>query len=127
MLSQSAALVASTPQSDVQGSKKVAFRCFLGHLLGTAAGLWSDFGLEVSTESLQRDFTGAREPPHPKNVPRAVPKGLSAAGASTLRAPDKTVLWHPGRSSRLGKRTFWHRGCFADSEKQRDLSYVAAS
>jgi hypothetical protein len=57
--SQSADFFATAAQSDAQESEKVAFRSLLWHLLGTVAGLWPHFGLEVSTETPHRDFTGA--------------------------------------------------------------------
>ena len=51
--------VATAARSDAQGFEKVAFRFLLWHLLGTVAGPWSQGGLEVSIDSLHRDFASA--------------------------------------------------------------------
>ena len=58
-VSQSAVFFEAAAQGDAQGFEKVAFRHFLWHLLGTVAGPWSQGGLEVSIDSLHRDFASA--------------------------------------------------------------------
>jgi len=123
--SQSAFFFATAAQSDAQGFEKVAFRHLLWHLLGTVAGPWSQGGLEVSIDSLHRDFASAPSTctaeKHAKGDPQRAVGGRCVASWGL----GKTVLWDAGERFAQGKHTFGHRGYFAGPKKQRDLSHVA--
>ena len=92
------------------------------------AGPWSQGGLEVSIDSLHRDFASApltcTAEKHVKGDPQRAVGGRCAAPRG---AWVKHHFGTPGSGFTQVQRTFRHRACFAGPEKQRDLSHVAAS